>query len=76
MALVHIRRIWPSSTNHTSEVDSILNQLKAIQMFYNAALRHRLERPKDDVVFLIIPSSNVRIMTSFGVGECEFLHSL
>ena len=36
-------------------------------MFYNAALRHRVERPDDDVVFLIVPSSEVRIMTAFGV---------
>lgn len=36
-------------------------------MFYNAALRHRAERPLDDVVFLIVPSSEVRIMTTFGI---------
>lgn len=60
--------IWPSSLNHSTETAQLLiNQRKAIEMFYNAALRHRVERPADDVVFLIVPSSEVRIMTSFGI---------
>jgi len=78
MALVHKslrpnsshspRSIWPSSLNHSLETAQLLvTQRRAIQMFYNAALRHRVERPHDDVVFLIVPSSEVRIMTAFGV---------
>jgi len=59
---------WPSSLNHSTETSQLLlTQQKAIQLFYNAALRHRVERPADDVVFLVIPSSEVRIMTSFGI---------
>ena len=59
---------WPSSLNHSSETAQLLlNQQKAIQLFYNAAIRHRATRPNDDVVFLIVPSSEVRIMSTFGV---------
>ncbi|KAL7543190.1 hypothetical protein ACHAXR_012908 [Thalassiosira sp. AJA248-18] len=59
---------WPSSLNHSSEtIQLLLNQQRAIQMFYDAALRHRVGRPADDVVFLIVPSSEVRIMSTFGV---------
>lgn len=59
---------WPSCLNHSTETAQLLlNQQKAVQMFYNAALRHRVERPTDDVVFLIVPSSEVGIMNSFGI---------
>jgi len=59
---------WPSSLHHSSETATLLlSQQRAIQMFYNAALRHRVKRPADDLVFLIVPSSEIRIMTSFGV---------
>jgi len=59
---------WPSSLYHSKETATLLlSQQKAIQMFYDAALRHRVKRPADDLVFLIVPSSEIRIMTSFGV---------
>ncbi len=59
---------WPESLNNSTEAGLLLmNQQKAIRMFYDAALQHRLDRPSDDVVFLIVPSSEIRIMMAFGI---------
>lgn len=59
---------WPSSLNHSTESATLLlRQQKAIQMFYDAALWHRVKRPADDMVFLIVPSSEVRILAAFGI---------
>jgi hypothetical protein len=59
---------WPASLNNSTEAGLLLrNQRKAIRMFYDAAQQHRMDRPSDDVVFLIVPSSEVRIMTTFGI---------
>lgn len=59
---------WPSSLNYSNETAQLLlKQQWAIQMFYNAARRHRAKRPTEDVVFLIVPSSEVGILTAFGV---------
>ena len=59
---------WPSSLNHSTETATLLlRQQRAIQMFYTAALGHRVKRPDDDMVFLIVPSSETRIMTTFGI---------
>jgi len=64
----HNRIRSSSKSRLSSEIRQLLfKQHKAIQMFYNAALWHRLERPYEDVVFLVIPSSNVRVLTSFGL---------
>eukprot|EP00956_Cyclotella_meneghiniana_P017949 scaffold29618_cov45-Cyclotella_meneghiniana.AAC.1 len=60
--------IWPSKLNKSTEAARLLEeQQKAIQLFYNAALHHRAEHPHDDVVFLIIPSSETRVLTKFGI---------
>jgi hypothetical protein len=62
------RSSWPSSLNYSNESRTLLqSQRFAIRMFYQSALRHRRDRPGDDVVFLIVPSSEVRIMTAFGI---------
>ena len=59
---------WPSSLDYSKESRTLLrNQRSAIRLFYQCALRHRTKRPRDDIVFLIVPSSEVRIMTAFGI---------
>jgi hypothetical protein len=59
---------WPTSLDNSTEAGLLLfNQQRAIRMFYDAALQHRMDRPGADVVFLIVPSSEVRIMTAFGI---------
>ncbi len=59
---------WPSSLDYSKESRTLLrNQRSAIRLFYQCALRHRRQRPRDDIVFLIVPSSEVRIMTAFGI---------
>jgi hypothetical protein len=59
---------WPPSLIHSAETeDLLLEQQKAIQLFYNAALRHRNQNPTEDIVFLIIPSRETRIMSKFGI---------
>jgi len=59
---------WPPSLNKSLETSNILlDQKRAISLFYKAALRHRSERPSDDIVFLIVPSTEIRILTTFGV---------
>lgn len=60
---------WPSRLNQSSEAAQLLldRQRKAVQLFYNAALRHRVKYPSEDVVFLIIPSSETRILSKFGI---------
>ncbi|KAL3797531.1 hypothetical protein HJC23_009895 [Cyclotella cryptica] len=59
---------WPSKLNRSLEAAQLLlNQRKAVQLFYNAALRHRVKYPSQDAVFLIIPSSETRILTKFGI---------
>ncbi|KAL9181113.1 hypothetical protein ACHAXT_009918 [Thalassiosira profunda] len=59
---------WPSSITHSMEAEQLLlDHQRAIQLFYNAALHHRVKRPPDDVVFLIVPSTEVRILTTFGI---------
>lgn len=60
--------IWPSKLNRSVAATDVFKvQQKAIQSFYNAALDHRIKRPYDDVVFLIVPSSETRILTKFGI---------
>lgn len=60
--------IWPSKLNKSVAAARLLEiQQKSIQLFYNAALHHRTEHPYDDVVFLIIPSSETRVLTKFGI---------
>ncbi|KAL3815380.1 hypothetical protein ACHAXA_010985 [Cyclostephanos tholiformis] len=62
------RSSWPSSLDYSEESRKLLrSQRFAIRMFYQSALRHRRHRSSDDVVFLIVPSSEVRIMTAFGI---------
>ncbi|KAL7550109.1 hypothetical protein ACHAWF_013335, partial [Thalassiosira exigua] len=57
----------PSWLNRSEETERLFaDQRRAVQLFYAAALRHRVERPDDHVVFLIVPSSEVGIMTAFG----------
>ena len=34
-----------------------------------AAVEHRRVRPEEDVVFLVVPSTAVRVMKTFGVSE-------
>lgn len=59
---------WPASLDNSTEAGLLLlNQQRAIRVFYDAALQHRMDRPSADVVFLIVPSSEVRIMTAFGI---------
>lgn len=60
--------VWPSKLNRSLATAQLLSsQRKAIQSFYNAALNHRNKRPYDDVIFLIVPSSETRILTKFGI---------
>ncbi|KAL7522821.1 hypothetical protein ACHAWX_007534 [Stephanocyclus meneghinianus] len=59
---------WPSKLNRSLEAAQLLvNQQMIVQLFYNAALRHRVKYPSQDAVFLIIPSSETRILTKFGI---------
>ncbi|KAL7473603.1 hypothetical protein ACHAXS_014079 [Conticribra weissflogii] len=66
--LYHGRPPWPSYLDRSLETSQILlDQKRAISLFYKAALRHRSERPSDDIVFLIVPSSEIGILTAFGI---------
>lgn len=59
---------WPASVHYTNVTRTLLyNQRLAIRMFYETARRHRKDLPDEDVVFLIVPSSETRIMTAFGI---------
>jgi hypothetical protein len=59
---------WPASVHYTNVTRALLyNQRLAIRMFYKTARRHRKDRPNEDAVFLIVPSSETRIMTAFGI---------
>jgi hypothetical protein len=60
--------LWPSKLNRSLAAAQLLSdQQEAIQLFYNAALSHRVKYPHEDVVFLIVPSSETRILTKFGI---------
>lgn len=64
----HVQNGWPENLAHSVETERLLlDQQRAIQMFFNAALQYRSHPKGDDVVFLIVPSSETRILTSFGV---------
>ena len=59
---------WPTKLNRSLSAAQLLtSQQKTIRLFYNAALHHRTKHPNDDVVFLIVPSSETRILTKFGI---------
>ena len=64
----HIQNGWPETLAYSLETERLLlDQQRAIQMFYNAALQYRSQHKDEDVVFLIVPSSETRILTTFGV---------
>ena len=64
----HVQNGWPENLAHSPETERLLlDQQRAIEMFYNAALQYRSHHKDDDVVFLIVPSSETRILTTFGV---------
>ena len=64
----HIRNGWPENLSYSVETERLLlDQQRAIQMFYNAALQYRSQHKDDSVVFLIVPSTETRILTTFGV---------
>jgi hypothetical protein len=59
---------WPESLSYSLETERLLlDQQRAVQMFYNAAFQYRSKHKDDDVVFLIMPSSETRMLTTFGV---------
>lgn len=59
---------WPTSVHYTNVTRALLyNQRLAIRMFYETARRHRKDQSNEDVVFLIVPSSEIHIMTAFGI---------
>jgi hypothetical protein len=59
---------WPTSVHYSNVTRTLLyNQRLAIRMFYETARHHRNDRPNEDAVFLIVPSSETRIMTAFGI---------
>ena len=59
---------WPENLRYSTETERLLlDQQMAIEMFYNAAIQYRSQRKDDDVVFLIIPSSETMILNTFGV---------
>lgn len=64
----HIQNGWPETLAYSLETERLLlDQQRGIQMFYNTALQYRSQRKDEDVVFLIVPSSETRILTTFGV---------
>lgn len=63
-----IQNGWPETLAYSLETERLLlDQQRAIQMFYNTALQYRSQRKDEDVVFLIVTSSETRILTTFGV---------
>lgn len=60
---------WPGTLSHSPEIERLLlDQQRAVQMFYNAAIQYRSsEHKNEDVVFLIVPSSETRILNTFGI---------
>ena len=42
---------------------------RVVEEMRGAALEHRRVRPMEDVVFLVVPSTAVRVMKTFGIGE-------
>ena len=58
---------WPPSLVRSADVlASLVRHQRAVEMFHEAALRQR-RMGGEDVVFLIVPSSEVRVLSSFGV---------
>ena len=57
----HIDETDPKSEFVTS------SNRRAVASFRKSALRNRRIRPVDDVVFLIVPSTEIRVMTTFGI---------
>ena len=62
---MHTSRLNDGSFNYTSIAYS--QSKRAISQLREAALHHRLSRPTEGVVFLIVPSTEVQILTTFGI---------
>ena len=60
-------RFDPDGVSPKESDPIVVKSRKAIKQFRNAAVRHRRDRPKDDIVFLIVPSYEIRVLSIFGI---------